>query len=35
MRHRDEIILRKVISEINIGELIKNITDDTRRIANE
>ena len=61
MRHRDEIILRKVISEINIahdmlgvtplaefindeklkravsmtviniGELIKNITDDTRR----
>lgn len=61
MRHRDEIILRKVISEINIahdmlgmttleefsndeklkravsmtviniGELIKNITDDTRK----
>lgn len=31
MRRRDIIILRKIISEINIGELIKNITDETRQ----
>lgn len=31
MQHRDEIIINKVIEEINIGELIKNITDDTRK----
>lgn len=31
MQHRDKIIIDKVIAEIDIGELIKNVSDDTRK----